>query len=235
MIYDIVSLIVIVVFAIIGAKKGAAKVFFNLLSYVAAFVASVLLSHFLAEIVYNAFLKQTITDNITSVINDASVTTASEKAAEFLSTLPAFFANAFSYFGTSADSFTAMFTDSAVSGIEAVVMTPIVGIISLILFIILFAVLLFVFKKLFGAIAKLFRLPLINVADTIVGLVFGILEGILAVYIMAFLIRLIIPLTGGDVLFFNETYVADSVFFSLFYFGGLSTVVQGFVYSISNK
>ena len=235
MILDIITLILIVVFAIIGAKKGAAKVFFNLLSYVAAFLFSIFLSHFLAELVYNTFLKQTITDNITNVMNDSGLATATEKASDFLSALPAFFANAFSYFGVSEDSFSAMFTDSAVSGIEGAVMTPVVGVTSLILFIILFVVLLFVFKKIFGAIAKIFRLPLINIADTVVGLVLGILEGILAVYLLALLLKLIIPLTGGNILFLNETYIADSVLFSFFYFGGLSSVLQGFLYSISNK
>ena len=235
MIYDIISLIIILVFAIVGARKGAAKVFFNLLSYVAAFLTSVFLSHFLAEVVYNTFIKQTITNNITNVIHDSNLATASEKASEFLSALPAFFANAFSYFGISTDSFSAMFTDSAVSGIEGVVMTPVVGVISLILFIILFVILLFLFKKLFGAIAKIFRLPIINIADTIVGMAFGILEGLLAVCMIAFLLKLLIPLTGGDILFFNETYIADSVFFSFVYFGGLFSLVQEFIYSFSNK
>lgn len=235
MIYDIISLIIIVVFAIIGAKTGAAKVFFRILSYVAAFMVSVFLSHFLAELVYNTFIRQTITDNIADVVNNSSLATASEKASEFLAALPSFFSNSISYFGVSDDSLSAMFTDSAVSGIESVVMTPVVGVISLILFVILFVVLLFLFKRLFGGIAKIFRLPLINIADTIVGLVLGVLEGILAVYLLALLIKLVIPLTGGDVLILNETYVADSQFFSLFYFGELSSLVQGFIYSISTK
>jgi len=234
MILDIISLIIIVVFAIIGVKTGAAKVVFRLLSVVCAFLLSVFLSHFLAELVYNVFIKQTITENISKVVNDSTLNTTAEKATQLLSSFPLVLTNTLAYFGVTEDSVSKMFDTSAVSGIENVVMTPVVGVVSIIFFVILFILLLFVLKKVFGGISRIFRLPLVRVVDSAFGFVLGLLEGVFAVYIFAFILKLVIPLTGGELFVFNESYVADSLFFSLFYFGGLNTLVQGFIYSFNN-
>lgn len=234
MILDIISLIIIVIFAIIGVKTGAAKVVCRLLSVVCSLLLAVFLSHFLAELVYNAFIKQTIIDNISKVMNDTALTTTADKATELLATFPAVFTNSLSYFGVTEAKVTSMFDDSAVSSIEELIMTPVVGVISIIFFVILFVLLLFLLKKVFGGISKIFRLPLIRVVDSVIGFVLGLVEGALAVYLLALVLKLIIPLIGGDLFILNEAYVSDSIFFSLFYFGGLSSLVQGFIYSFSN-
>lgn len=234
MIFDIISLIIIVIFAIIGVKTGAARAVCRLLSVVCSLLLAVFLSHFLAELVYNAFIKQTIIDNVSSVVNDAALTTTADKAAELLASFPSVLTNSLSYFGVTQASVASMFDSSAVSGIEGLIMTPVVGVISIVFFVILFILLLFVLRKVFSGISRIFRLPLIRVVDSILGFVLGIVEGALAVYLLALVIKLVIPLTGGDLFIFNEAYVADSLLFSLFYFGGLSSLVQSFIYSFSN-
>ncbi len=233
MILDILCLIIIIVFAIIGIKTGAAKVIFRLLSVVCAFVFALFLSHFLAELVYNVFIKQTIIDNVSKVISDTALSTASEKAAELLNSLPALLSNSLDYFGVTESKITDMFSTSAVTGIEGAIMTPVVGVISIVFFIILFLLLLFVFKKLFGGISKIFRLPFIRVIDSVIGFALGILEGILIICILAFALKLIIPLTGGSIYIINEAYIRESYIFSLFYFGGFNSLVQSFIYSFT--
>lgn len=234
MILDIISLIIIIIFAIIGVKTGAAKAVCRLLSVVCSFLLAFFLSHFLAELVYNAFIKQTIIDNISKVVNDTALTTTADKAAELLASFPALLSNSLSYFGVTEAKVSSMFDTSAVSSIEGVIMTPVVGVISIILFVVLFILLLFILKKVFRGISKIFRLPLIRVVDSALGFVLGIFEGVLAVYLAAFALKLIIPLTGGDLFILNEAYVADSMLFSLFYFGSLTSLVQGFIFSFSN-
>ena len=160
--------------------------------------------------------------------------TAAEKAAGFLTSLPLFLTNSLAYFGVNEAKVSELFGSSAVSAVEEVVMTPVVGIISIVFFVILFIILLFLLKKVFGGIAKLFRLPLIRVVDSALGFVLGLVEGLLAVYILAFALKLIIPLTGGELFIINEAYVSESMFFSLFYFGGLNSIIQSFIYSFSN-
>ena len=234
MILDVISLIIVLLFAIIGLKTGAAKAVCRLLSVILAFFLAVFISHFLAEVVYNVFVKQTIINNVSVVINDPAMATASEKAAGFLSSVPVFLANALGYFGVDEVGVTELFSTSTVDSVEQVVMTPVVGVISIIIFVILFIVLLFLLKKAFDGIAKLFRLPVIRIADSLAGFVLGLLEGLLAVYVFAFALRIVIPLTGGDIFLFNEAYISESMVFSLFYFGGLNTIIQSFIYSFSN-
>ncbi|MBR3988689.1 MAG: CvpA family protein [Clostridia bacterium] len=234
MILDIFCLIVIIVFAVIGIKTGAAKVIFRLLSVICAFVAALFLSHFLAELVYNVFIRHTIIDNISNVVNNTALSTASEKSAELLSSLPVLLSNSLDYFGFTEAKLTEMFSTSAVTGIEGAIMTPVVGAISIVFFVILFLVLLFVFKKLFGGISKIFRLPFIRVVDSLLGFVLGLSEGILVLCVLAFVLKLIIPLTGGSVYIINETYISESYIFSLFYFGGFISLAQSFIYSFSN-
>lgn len=234
MILDIISLIIVLIFTVIGVKTGSAKAICRLLSVVCSFLLAVFLSHFLAELVYNAFIKQTIIENISKVINDSALTTASEKASQFFASFPTVFSNSLSYFGVTEAKVSSMFDTSAVSSIESVIMTPVVGLISIILFVILFVILLFVLKKVFGGISKIFRLPLIRVVDSVFGFVLGLVEGIFVVYLLALATKLIIPLTGGDLYILNEAYVADSMLFSLLYFGDLSTLVQSFIFSFSN-
>ena len=235
MLFDIISLILIVIFAIIGIKTGAAKTICRFLSYVIAFVAAAFCSHFLAELVYNVFLKQTITDKITIVLNDSALHTAGEKATELFAGFPAFFTNTLNYFGVNEGRVLSLVESSAAGAIENLLMAPVVGIVSIVLFIILFFVLLFIVKKLLNLVAKLFRLPVIRIADSAVGLVIGLLEGVIVVYILAFALKLIIPLTGGDIFILNEAYVSKSLFFSLFYYGGFISFVQSFIYSFSNN
>lgn len=234
MIFDILTLIIIVVFAIVGFKTGAAKVIARLLALVCAFVLSLFLSHFLAELVYNTFIRQAVMDNITKVINDSALASASDKATALLEGLPELLSNSLVYFGIDNARIASLFDVKAAEKIQSLIMTPVVGVISIILFIILFIILLFLLKKVFSFVAKVFRLPVIRVIDSAVGLVFGLLEGGFAVYILAFLLRLAIPLTGGELYILNEAYVSSSYVFSMFYFGTLNSFVQSFIYSLGN-
>lgn len=234
MIFDILSLIFVVVFAIVGFKTGAAKVIARLLALVSAFILSVFLSHFLAELVYNTFISKTITDNISVVLNDSALSTANEKAVALFEGLPKFLSNSLVYFGIDEAKVSSLFDLSAADKIESLIMTPVVGVISIIFFIILFIILLFLLKKAFSFIARVFRLPVIRVLDSAIGLIFGLLEGVFAVYILAFLLKLAIPLTGGDIYILNEAYVSSSYVFSMFYFGTFNSFVQSFIYSLGN-
>lgn len=235
MILDIITLVIILVFAIIGIKTGAAKAVCRLLAVAVSLAFSVFLSHFLAELVYNAFIKQTIMEKISEVISDSSMTTAAQKASGILSSMPMFLSNSLAYFGVTEAKVAQIFNaSSAAEGIEEVIMTPIVGVISLVLFILLFFVLLFILRKIFGAVSKIFRLPVIRIADSVAGFALGLIEGVLVVCVLAFSLKLIMPLSGGNIFILDEAYISESYIFSFFYFGGIISFVQSFIYSFSN-
>lgn len=234
MILDIVSLILIIIFIIIGIKKGAAKVISGFAAAIASFVISIFGAHFLSTLVYNLFFKQTIISNINSIINNPKLSSSTDKADAFLNSFPAMFNNIFDYFDTKEENLANWFKMSSVDKIENLIKAPITGIISIIFFILIFIIMFFLLNKLFGLLAKVFRLPVIRVVDSLFGFFLGALEGILAVYFIVLIFRLLIPLTGNEVFLFNEEYVYSSYFFSRLYSGGLTSFLQSFLFSLDN-
>ena len=232
MLFDIISLIIIIVFLIIGYKVGAAKVIGRFAALVFAFISAVCLSRLLANFIYYAFIHKAVLNNITSIANDSGLATAAQKTNELLSSSPAFFANILSYFNINDASFSALFNESAISSIENAFMVPVVAIISLILFIILFGVILFLSRKLVKILVKLFRLPLIKVFDSAIGLIFGLIEGILIIYILAITVSIIIPFTNGNVYILNEEYINKSLVFTFIYSGNIVSFLQNLFFSI---
>ena len=233
MILDIITLIIIIIFMIIGLKKGAAKIFGSFFSVLISFAASVVLSHLLASIIYSTFIQAAIIKNINSVANDVGLVTASQKASELFSAFPAFVSNILAYFNVNEGVIADLFNTSAINNIESAFMAPVVAVISLILFLILFGFILFITKKLINLIVKIFRLPVIRILDSIVGMCIGVVEGALIIYILAMLISIIIPFTSGELYILNEKYINDSYVFSLIYNGNIVSDIQNFVFSIS--
>ncbi len=232
MLFDIISLIIIVISLIIGFKTGAAKVIGRLFSLVISFLCAVFLSHILASFIYTTFIQAAVINNITEIANNSALATASQKANELLSDFPIIFANIMSYFNVTESSVTDLYNSSAMNTIENAVMTPVVAVISLILFLILFGLILFLVRKLINLIVKLFRLPVIRVLDSAVGLFIGLMEGLILIYILAIAVSIAIPFTGGNLYFLNEGYINSSYVFSLIYNGEIVNSLQNFIFSI---
>ncbi|MBE6794913.1 MAG: hypothetical protein E7532_08280 [Ruminococcaceae bacterium] len=233
MLYDILFLIIAVLFTIIGAKCGFSRFLSRLISVIAAFFISLIVAHLLAELIYSAFIRGSIISNINSASQSLGVSSALDSAGKLLSAFPEFLANTFAYFGIDQTSLAALFTDSALESIEQLLKTPIVGLITIILFILLFGLILFLCSKLFGALFKVLKLPVIRIFDTLAGGACGLLEGLLIVYIITLTLKLIIPLSDGQWMFINESYIAESLVFSKLYFGGITNFLQSTIFSFN--
>lgn len=239
MVYDILFLGVVVFFAVIGFRRGAAKTLLSILSLIVAAVASMLLSRMFSQFIFDAFIRQSIIDNINTAISDSVIGDAATSAAAVVAALPRFALSAMSYFGAfdgsfenyCADVLTLSDADPAATITEAV-MPSITGAISTILGIILFVVLLFLLRKLSNLIAKIFKLPLLRTVNSFVGGIIGILEGVAAVCVLAALVKLILPLFSADFASAGEQYIENSYIFSLIYSGKLTSWIQLFVYNV---
>lgn len=230
MFYDIIFLIIIVIFAIIGFTCGFSKILRRVFSVVCAFFLTLFAAHYLAELIYNVFMRSAVISNINSAVHQSGLDNALDKAGQLLSSFPAFLTNVFEYFEITQSSLASLINDSATESIESLFMTPIVGLMSVLIFILLFGFIFFLCSKLFKAVFKLFRLPVIRILDSVAGLLFGIIEGLIVVYIFTLLLRIIIPLTDGEWLFINESYIKESFVFSKLYFGGIINFFQSTVF-----
>ena len=86
-------------------------------------------------------------------------------------------------------------------------------IVFLLIFIIVAAVLGFVSSHL----SFLNDIPVVGGINVFGGGIAGLLEGVLAVFVVCIVVRLIIQVTGGDVMFVNNTVIEDTKLFNIFY------------------
>lgn len=238
MIYDLILLIILIVFVVAGIRRGAAKTLLSLVALVASAVLSVALSRFLSQLIFDLFIRGALEDSINSVLANAVVGDVAQTAADIISALPAFILSAMTYFGMPEASFESFCAQSiaekgeaASTAITDAVMPTVTGAISAVVGIILFIVLTVVLSKVAGIIAKVFRLPVIRIADSLLGGVLGLAEGVLTVFVAVVLLKMFIPLFSGNWTFLSAEYIESSYVFSAFYSGKLTDWIQQFTYN----
>jgi hypothetical protein len=86
---------------------------------------------------------------------------------------------------------------------------------------IVFAVIFILVSVALGIIAAALKIvnkiPLLGSMNAFAGAVAGLLEGIITVFVICIAVRLIISLSGGNVMFFNEVTIDSTYIFKVFY------------------
>ncbi|MGN0453286.1 MAG: CvpA family protein [Ruminococcus sp.] len=241
MIFDIVLIAVIIVFAVVGYKKGIAKSVLSIVSFVLSAVLALLFARMLSVWIFDAFVKKAITQNVADAISASGAGDAAAAVNAVIMAIPQFASNMFNYISDSPDGFSTVCEDaltldgeSAASTIVGAVEPAVVGVISLILGIVLFVVLSFLLSKLAGYVAKLFRLPVIRVVDSIGGLILGVAEGFFAVFLCAMVLNLLMPLISANFSADIERYIMSSYIFSHIYSGDIFTKIRFFLCNIGS-
>lgn len=191
MVLDIIFLAVIIIFIINGAVRGFAKSIMNIAAVVASFILTNVLSSAISEWIFNSFVRNDLLAKLNTPVTNTeiSVNTALGNLPSWVSGIVSFFCN---LFGFDEQRLIDCFAGKAVSSnLNAVQITdnfvkPIVtGIFSFFIAIILFVLLMTVFKLIIRLVNKLFDLPVISPINRVLGGVFGAVEGI--IIIIAFL------------------------------------------------
>lgn len=239
MIIDLLFAAILIVFLIIGFCRGASKTILSVLSVVGAAVLSFLLSHFLAELIADSFIRTSIVDNVSNALRDSFAGDCALAAAAVLASLPGYALTAMNYFGVSNSNVESYCADAIASGTENVaeviadaVMPTVTGAVATVLGILLFIVLIFVFHRLANLLSRFFRLPLIRTLDKLLGAIGGTVEGIVTILILVVLINLIIPIISAEWVTDFESYVNSSHTVSLINSGEISSWIQLFIYNV---
>lgn len=190
MITDIIIVAVIVLFAVIGVKRGLAKTILNLAGLVLTAISAYYLSSFLAQLIYDSFLKQTVITNIQQIIEqngvDYAISNCLEAVPQWINGILSFIGG---IFGISLKDFQNQLSVpsgislSASQVIESTIAPVATSVLAIILIIVLFIIILFIVKKLVKLIAKVFNIPIIKQINQLLGGIFGIAEGLLIVFI----------------------------------------------------
>ncbi len=237
MLYDLIFIGILVLFTLLGVKKRASKTLMGFIVFVLSALLACLLSSVVADIIYDLFIRQGIVNSVNNKIAASNADTADALVSAALSVIPALALSVFSYFGVSNTELTDYLSDAAKGGSDRLaqsvadaVKAPMTGLLSLVLIIILFIVFMIVLKILSRIILKIFKLPVINTVDAILGGVFGFVQGIIIVIIVSVVLKLLIPTLSGGSFIFTQEYMEQSFIMSFMFTGKLAEVIVHWIY-----
>lgn len=207
MIVDIIIIAIIVLFVIIGVKRGLAKTILNLAGLVLTAVSAYYISSFLSQLFYDMFIKQTVITNTQQIIEqngiDYAVSNCLEAVPQWVNGIISFIVGAF---GISLNEFQNQITvpanisSSASQVIESVLAPVVTSVLSIILVIILFIIILIIVKKLVKLVLRIFNIPVIKQINQFLGGIVGLAEGLLIVFIAVNIISMAAGFSNPDLL-----------------------------------
>ena len=213
---DLILVAVILIFALISAKRGFVKVLVETVGFIAAVVVAFTISTPLAEVTYDKIIEPPVVR--------AAVNAVGESAEhEAWNALPEFLMNN-DIFGTQINSFTEKITANLSLGVETAVKTAsqdIVKPVATKIFCLLYSVLLvLVLSILVKFLAKLingmFSFSVIGSLNRTLGGILGAVKGIVFVLIACMVISLIISFTGKPFFIFTEENINNTYIFKFF-------------------
>lgn len=207
MIVDIIIIAIVVLFVIIGVKRGLAKTILNLAGLVLTAVSAYYISSFLSQLFYDMFIKQTVITNTQQIIEqngiDYAVSNCLEAVPQWINGIISFIVGAF---GISLNEFQNQITvpanisSSASQVIESVLAPVVTSVLSIILVIILFIIILIIVKKLVKLVLRIFNIPVIKQINQFLGGIVGLAEGLLIVFIAVNIISMAAGFSNPDLL-----------------------------------
>lgn len=189
---DIMVIIVLAVFVVIGFRKGIAK---TVVSVVGTFVASLLsiaLSNPIAEGIYNSVIKTSLIEKIEEAMKMSDQTGSGSLVDNILKTMPDFVNKSLFNFGISTKEISSAISHGA-SAVEEMLSSIIVSFISIFVSLCTFIILMVIIKLVGRIICSFIDDTAIGTVNRFFGALVGLLEGFAVVIVIAFLIRIAVP------------------------------------------
>lgn len=231
MILDIIIVSIVLLFALIGLKRGIAKTIYGLLCLAIAGILAYLCGKLLAEFVYNNYILNSITESVKTSFESSSVNSAKVSENVFTA-LPGVFSGVLQGMGITQKGF-ATSIDSASSFTQSATMTVVDNVISPVLIsflsvgftILMFIIFMLLLKFVIGRkILKLFELPVIKWVNALLGFVLGVGEGILIVFICVLVLRLFSFFSSDPTI--SKELIDSSYLFSLIYYWDFTSLLS---------
>lgn len=223
MVADIIILLTVIAFIVIGAFRGVAKTLLNLAAVAAAAIGARALSAFAAEWVYQEWLRERVLLQLEGFIQSDGVAYAVQNCVDALPKWLSVLVGAVSgLFGVQPERLAGTMTLSGTQTheIAAAIEEPLgslaVTVLSLVLLVVLFAVLMLLGKLLVRLLLKLFDHGALKAVDRVFGALLGAAEGIVFVWLAINLIYAILiyanPAIFENDLFFGRVFQALCLF-----------------------
>lgn len=207
MIFDICIVVVLLLFAIYGKKKGFFKSLVGLLSVALSAVVSCFCCEKISVWVYDLLFKQQINKSITSfltssLMGDDVFNHLSDGVIDFLK----FFGVTNQELNKTIDS-SYQVTGNIVESLELGISSTIINILNFIFIIALFILGMFVFRLILKSILPVFELPLLKQVNGLLGFLLGLIKGAVFVVVVILILKL---LAVNEIFFLNNEIINQS-------------------------
>lgn len=198
LLFDGVILLTMLIFTVIGVKKGFVRSVTEFLGALIAALAASWVGGIVAEFLYNTFFRQGVYDRVAAAARSGN---SGETVETFFSQLPDFIVRLLEMNGVTAEKASEM-VGGAESGIaQAVtdVLSPVfIAIIKVFAVIVLFVLFMVMIKAVAGIISGICSLPLLRQVNGLLGGVFGFLMGTVVIWIVVGAIQFFKPMMAQE-------------------------------------
>ena len=194
---DVLVVAVVVLFALLGLRKGFLKSLAGLVGAIAALVVALTVSRFLAQWIFDAFLQQPLTQAIADAITESGATTAEG----IQNALPGYLQSLLGWTGSGAQALSGMIASSAdtvAKAVMTVVSPAVINLLMVVLTIVLFFVFLLLIRLALRLLDKVAKAPVLRQVNGLLGVLFGMGKGLLIVWLLCALATVVVPLWLGD-------------------------------------
>lgn len=224
-IYDALAILILISCICKGAKNGFAKTAIQAVGYICAIIAALVVSRVCASIIYTTAVQPAVIagmeESISGAVDTESVVNGLKEAVESLPAISHLF---FDFSGAAeslVDSVGLDYAAIAVSVEESVIRPIVEPILETVIFAVSLVVLATVVSFVASGSKFVNDVPIIGKANSFLGGVFGIANGLLELCIAAFILKFLIS-AGIFPEYFSEDIISETYFFRWIYFTACS-------------
>lgn len=203
-ILDVILLTVFIAFVFTAAKKGFMLSLLELIAVIVALALSYQLSPVVAQAAYDGFVEESLIETVeTQIEENLNVSSSAEQAEIILYAIPDFMVNFASSVGIEVEEVKAKITSEAFSAenlatelVTKVAHPIVIAALTVVFFLLLATILMFVLKWVAGILSKIFKLPLIGTVNKVLGGVLGACKGVMVIIFISTILQVVFA--GGD-------------------------------------
>ncbi len=204
-ILDIVTVLVAVLFVLVGYRRGFIKSVVRLIGFAVSVVAAALLSNPIAAKLYDMLFRAQVETLVTQKVEEAAASASAslqEQITSVIASLPQSIQSLMSMYGVDVQEFVgaAQPAQALAATVLDQIVTPLcVMVLQLIVFLVLFLVLFLLVRLVGKLLDKIFAsLPVIKQINGLLGAVIGFAEGVLVLFVLCYGVQLYMSLTGAQ-------------------------------------
>ena len=230
MIYDIILVLIFLVLIIVNVYRGAARSLAGIIVSIISYLAATSLGKILSSLIYDKMLRGAVDNAVTKALSNLGT----DAVAKFNENAPSWITGILKSSGIDLSSIISN-NVNATSGnvsnalnqaIRPMAVNMLAFILTIVLFILICLLLRFIIVK---PLLRVFRLPIINGLNRLLGGVIGFVDAFLIVSLLGYLLKLLLPTFESNSGIFNESTIYNSFIFYHFYSGNIFTAILSWI------